>query len=355
MTPWSGSITLGSLSDVVPGSFVISLEVTMTTVLTTLGIGEDSERLYRRILRQDGRLVADYAGELEWPVTRLEVALRPLTELRLVRQDLRAALVAPHPRSALNRLVERETARLDLRRRELADLAAAVGDFSADHLAGRADVLDPAAINVIPAELAGSTVEDLVGSTAGPLRSAQLAVARGPATDPGVAEQVVAAVRAGREFRSVYPISVLDQPGHLEWVREWADLGEQQRLVERVPGDYAVLGDEVVITAPVWGQAASSVVLIRLPLLVSAFTEMFDATWASGLPVPDVRGRQNADSRLLTLLATGYKDEAIARYLGLGVRTVRRRIAVLMQDLNVNTRFQLGVLAERRGLLGRQP
>jgi DNA-binding CsgD family transcriptional regulator len=327
----------------------------MTTVLTTLGVGEDSERLYRWILRQDGRLIAEYAGELGWPVTRLEAALHPLIELRLVRQDLRAALVAPHPRSALKRLVDRETSRLDLRRRELEDLAAAVGDFAADHLAGRADALDPTAVNVIPAELASSTVEELVGSTSGPMRSAHLAVARGPATDSGVAEQVVAALRGGRELRSVYPIEVLDQPRHLEWVREWADLGEQQRLVAQVPGDYAVLGDEVVITAPTWGQEATSVVLIRLPLLVSVFTEMFDATWTSGLPVPDARARSNADTRLLTLLATGYKDEAIARYLGLGVRTVRRRIAALMTDLNVSTRFQLGVLAERRDLLAHQP
>ena len=38
----------------------------------------------------------------------------------------------------------------------------------------------------------------------------------------------------------------------------------------------------------------------------------------------------------------GLKDEAIARFLGLGLRTVRRRIAALMSLHGVDTRFQLG-------------
>jgi DNA-binding NarL/FixJ family response regulator len=327
----------------------------MTTVLTTLGISEDCERLYRQVLRHDGRMVTEHAERLGWAEARVRETLNRLVELRLVRQNLAAALVASHPRTALNRLVDRETALLDLRRRELEDLAAAVGDFSADHLAGRVDVLDPTAMNVIPIELVPSTVEELIRTTSGPIRSMHLAVAQGPATDSGVSERALAALKAGRELRSIYPVAVLDEPEHLEWVREWAEFGEQQRVVEEVRAEFAVLGEEVVISAQAWGAAASSAVLMRLPVLVSVFTDLFDEVWASGLPVPDERVGQDADTRLLTLLATGFKDEAIARYLGLGVRTVRRRVAALMDDLNVHTRFQLGAVAERRGLLGRGP
>ena len=42
---------------------------------------------------------------------------------------------------------------------------------------------------------------------------------------------------------------------------------------------------------------------------------------------------------------------AVARNLGLSLRTVRRRIAALMNDLGVDTRFQAGVEAARRGWL----
>ena len=91
-----------------------------------------------------------------------------------------------------------------------------------------------------------------------------------------------------------------------------------------------------------------------MPLLVAAFTAVFDDAWASGIAVPDEDIEQDPDTRLLSLLASGFKDEAIARYLGIGVRTVRRRVAELMDDLSVHSRFQLGVVAERRGLLGRR-
>lgn len=326
----------------------------MTTVLTSLGIGEDSERLYRRVLRQDGLSRTAHAEALGWSLERVTQAMLPLVELRLVRQDLQGDLVAPHPRAALTRLVERESARMDLRRRELEDVAAAVGDFSADHLAGRVDVLDPTALDVIPAEALPATVAELLRTTSGPIRALQLEVAAGVATDPAVDARARAAVGEGRELRSIYPISVLDDPQHLAWVREWRALGERQRVVERVPAEFAVLGQEAVISAPLWGSTASSAVLIRMPLLVAAFTAVFDEAWAGGLPVPDDDLGQDAGTRLLALLASGFKDEAIARYLGVGVRTVRRRVAELMDELSVHTRFQLGVVAERRGLLGRQ-
>src|SRR4051794_19862150 len=325
-----------------------------TTVLTTLGVGEDSERLYRRVLRQDGLSRAEQAAALGWPVDRVDGALRPLVELRLVRQDLEGRLVAPHPRTALTRLVDRETARIDLRRRELEDVAAAVGDFSADHLAGRVDVLDPTSLDVIPAEALPTTVEELLRTTTGTIRSFHLEVAAGAAADSGVEARARAAVDSGRELRSIYPVSVLDDPQHLAWVREWAAIGERQRVVEKVPAEFVVLGDEAVISSPRWGTTAATAVLVRMPLLVAAFTAVFDEAWAGGLPVPDEDLERDAATRLLALLASGFKDEAIARYLGVGVRTVRRRVAELMDELSVHTRFQLGVVAERRGMLGRR-
>ena len=44
----------------------------------------------------------------------------------------------------------------------------------------------------------------------------------------------------------------------------------------------------------------------------------------------------------MRLLGLGLKDESIARYLGCSLRTVRRRVAALMDRHGVQTRFQLG-------------
>jgi len=100
-----------------------------------------------------------------------------------------------------------------------------------------------------------------------------------------------------------------------------------------------------------WGSAESDHIVIRNPMLISAFTTMFDYAWDLAHPMPGARRDISQDRQLLTLLASGFKDEAIARYLGWGVRTVRRRVAKLMDDLGAETRFQLGAAAQSRGLL----
>ncbi|SCD54243.1 regulatory protein, luxR family, partial [Streptomyces sp. di50b] len=54
------------------------------------------------------------------------------------------------------------------------------------------------------------------------------------------------------------------------------------------------------------------------------------------------------EHKLLQLLATGLTDEAVARTLGIGVRTERRMTAELMERLGASSRFEAGVQAARR-------
>jgi DNA-binding NarL/FixJ family response regulator len=73
--------------------------------------------------------------------------------------------------------------------------------------------------------------------------------------------------------------------------------------------------------------------------------------WDRAAPVPDLGGGSLSDLRrfLLEQLAAGQVDEQIAVRLGIGLRTVRRRVADLMTELGADTRFQAGVEAARRG------
>ena len=68
-------------------------------------------------------------------------------------------------------------------------------------------------------------------------------------------------------------------------------------------------------------------------------------SWTAARPGPTCGGF------LLEQMLAGASDEQIARNLNIGLRTVRRRIAALMTDLGVDTRFQAGVEAARRGWL----
>ncbi|MCI0688518.1 MAG: helix-turn-helix transcriptional regulator [Sporichthyaceae bacterium] len=58
-----------------------------------------------------------------------------------------------------------------------------------------------------------------------------------------------------------------------------------------------------------------------------------------------------SDRQLLVLLTQGMKDRAIARHLGIGERTVQRRLNRLMTELGAQTRFQAALNAVKRGWL----
>jgi hypothetical protein len=85
---------------------------------------------------------------------------------------------------------------------------------------------------------------------------------------------------------------------------------------------------------------------------VRLYTAYFDLAWKSAVPAAALDGVAGSDDPpLVELLELGLKDEAIARHLGVSLRTVRRRVAQLMAVNGVDTRFQLGsaLARQRRG------
>ncbi|MGL4175881.1 MAG: hypothetical protein ACRCSN_07355, partial [Dermatophilaceae bacterium] len=129
----------------------------------------------------------------------------------------------------------------------------------------------------------------------------------------------------------------------------WASIGEDQRVVPQTETEFAVFGDTAVVAFAGWDDPAGGYAVIRDPLVIRLYTAYFDIAWKHAIPAPTVSGGASGDPRLVELLELGMKDEAIARHLGVSLRTVRRRVATLMAVNGVNTRFQLGsALARRR-------
>jgi DNA-binding NarL/FixJ family response regulator len=93
---------------------------------------------------------------------------------------------------------------------------------------------------------------------------------------------------------------------------------------------------------------------VRAPALVALVRELFEQFWTRGAALPSTRPvPPTADDvrPVLELLQLGLKDETIARQLGVSLRTVRRRIAMVMDEVGATTRFQAGIEAARRGLI----
>ncbi|GAA1849556.1 hypothetical protein ACFFOM_20185 [Microlunatus capsulatus] len=89
--------------------------------------------------------------------------------------------------------------------------------------------------------------------------------------------------------------------------------------------------------------------IVRHPLLVEALQWLFEAVWDTAVPIVASTYTENDPRRqmLLSLLMTGSTDQAIASNLGINVRSVRRWISELMDELGVTTRLQLGAAMVR--------
>jgi DNA-binding NarL/FixJ family response regulator len=98
-------------------------------------------------------------------------------------------------------------------------------------------------------------------------------------------------------------------------------------------------------------QLVDSALVVHPCALLDALIEMFWLLWDQAVPVVPSAKTDPTDARLMTLLAAGFKDDAIARQLALSSRTVGRRVAELMEALGARTRFQAGIHAQRRHLL----
>ena len=163
---------------------------------------------------------------------------------------------------------------------------------------------------------------------------------------------VNAAVRAGRRVRAIYPARALQEAPAILTSR--AAIGEQIRVLPEVSTRMAIVGATRAMLPEPLGVGNQRRILIRQQSIVQVLTAWFDELWDSATAVTTLdRGEARPDLRrlLLAQLATGAKDEQIARTLNISLRTVRRRIAALMTDLGVDTRFQAGAEAARRGWL----
>ncbi len=263
----------------------------------------------------------------------------------------RASLVDENPREILRRTLSNMQTRATQDGIELAEARhalARLGDPAHQAVSGVAR---------LTLEVASSLIHDLAGSTSGPMRQLIMSEEVGAAAmDQEMDAYTREVIAGGREMMSVYDSTLLTHPDAVAHALAYRTVGELQRVADGVSTEFLCFGMEAVVGVDTWGDPASDYVLVRDPMLVSLFTTYFDEVWARALPFPSSRSvDDDEDEQLLDLLARGFKDEAIARYLGWSLRTVRRRVARLMEELGARTRFQLGAQAVRSGRMAEAP
>ncbi len=340
--------------------------------LAVLGFDAATEKLYRQVLRHSGRHLGEMADLVGRTPQALEHDLTPLLAVGLVRLA-RGRVIAAMPQVVLNRLITEESRRLAAVDQQLEQLRLMVPQLQAEHFDSVGATGAPVLGEVVPDTAVRALRRVLVQQGSGTLRwlrplpgptggpddgAVENDAAEGERgrrrRDPDDVDDVLAeAIAAGRRSQAVYPARALQVTS--DELRRRAAIGEEIRIIADVPVRLEILGSSGALVVASTEDGEPARMAVRAPQLLDLADLAFQGLWERALPIPglEVTRDRRAQERVLLLeqLASGAKDEQIARVLGWGLRTVRRRVAELMAELAVETRFQAGMEAVRRGWL----
>ncbi|WP_445524882.1 helix-turn-helix transcriptional regulator [Streptomyces cyslabdanicus] len=163
-------------------------------------------------------------------------------------------------------------------------------------------------------------------------------------------------IERGVRIRTLYQHTARYSPEKLAYVAQLpvskAEYRTIDELVERL-----IICDETVAFIP--SRDDQQVALeLRHPGLVRYLTKLFEFLWDRSVPLRTGAPYETASDgiteiqhSIAKLLVEGHVDEAIARRLGMNVRTCRAHIAKLATALGSGSRAQLGYLIAQSGIL----
>lgn len=313
-------------------------------MLESVGVSADEEAAYRELLKRTQSDPGDLAAALGRERALVEQALTALEELGLVsRVPGRAPRFrAARPDVAVDVLVARrreELARAQMAAREL------LAEMPAEERHRPEDIVE---VLVGRPAIAARFEQVLTGT-----REELLVIDRPPyVSDPERSDSSVRSLlREEVVVRGLYAPEALELPGALEAAQDAVRIGERSRVHADLPMKLAI-GDRRLAILPVGAdEAVEAALCIRPSTLLDALVQLFELLWAQATPIVPAVDSPDGDRELAALLASGAKDDVVARHLGTSSRTLSRRIAELMDRLHVRTRFQAGVQAVRLGWL----
>ncbi|MFI5659722.1 LuxR C-terminal-related transcriptional regulator [Streptomyces sp. NPDC051684] len=325
-----------------------------------LGLGADELRVYEALLDEPATATRTALGRtVGLSVRRVTAALDSLAERGFTQPAPGSTLPgAVAPATALHNLIHLHQARLLRRTAELEELTGSVDRLAAQFLStARAGADSPAigietvrgreAIAERIARMLASATEEVALLDRPPYASSR------PDGMPTPLD-MAAPVRRGARVRAVVDREGLAFAGRARGLNDLAAQGVRIRVGADLPTKLFSVDRRVTLLPPTdAADPTASALVVSDSLLSHALLPLFEAVWERAVPIgADAHDQITAEEReMLTLLASGLKDEAIARRLDVHVHTVRRRITRLMRMLDAQTRFQAGVRAGLRGWL----
>jgi len=325
-------------------------------VLPPLGLREADHQVYFWVLEHGSEGPSSLARAVGMDLAEVQASIERLLATRLLHRGLkgRSDLFAVSPETAAAQLaapVEEEIRRqqeyLLFLRAELDSLAAVSARRRAQssHLEVIENVQDVR--NCLNQESKLCTEEVLASQPGGGSR-----VPEAMQEAFGRDREMLA---RGVRMRTLYHHTARFNSPSQAYVAAATELGAQYRTAHKLFGRLIVFDRKKAFIPNNNGNWGA--VIISEPAVVAYLCDIFEQAWELAKPFSDAANEgleavsREIHKTIIQLLASGLKDEAIARRLGMSLRTARRHIADIMQELNAQSRFQAGVAAAAGGLL----
>lgn len=165
------------------------------------------------------------------------------------------------------------------------------------------------------------------------------------------------AVRRGVRLRTLYPHTARFHPSFRAILQQNLESGAEVRTSDEVQ-HFIIIVDQETAFLPTDSSdgGASAVTVVYEPAIVNVLCGIYQNTWQSACVFDGCTSNgttfNNVRNAILKMLASGLKDDVIARRVGISSRTLRRHIAAIMEELGAESRFQAGVAAASAGLIG---
>lgn len=322
-------------------------------LLAALGLTDDDERVYRALLVWPGATLKELTSQCGRGRRSVETALGVLEDHGFVTTMPGAAAtryLPIDPEAAIEALVA-------VRRGELERTRAVGVELGKEY---RPDVAEPPHverfIEVVQGRRACTRQYFQLQRSA---REEMLIFDRPPyiSVEGECADTERDTSSRGVRKRVVYERAALEEPDKVGTLLRGYGAAEESRVVPKLPMKLFIADRRLGLVLLGFDPDEPLELIVRPSLLLDGLVALFEAVWTTAVPMelggvaagpnaPDVSAEQH---QLLVLLAAGLKDEAISRHVGVGVRTVRRRISDMTNALGAATRFQAGIQVARRG------
>lgn len=290
---------------------------------------------------------AEAAAALGRTLDQSERMIANLLALRMVRQTCEGRYLPIDPSVAMNTMLPLAEVEVLERQAELHHFREELRNASEQFRESRSGVpgssgwgvvQDVVAVRALLREAAtNATVEVLSMQPGGPRSTHELREAE---------ERDRRMLARGVRMRVLYQHTARFDANTREHAAKLIDDGAEFRTAEAL-FDRLIIFDRATAFVPAPGEGPGAATVVRDPALVSFLHSCFEHAWIGAKEfdtrrvMPDVIS-DDLKEEIVKMLVAGAKDDAIARRLGLSVRTCRKHIGQLMQRFGATSRFQLG-------------